>query len=209
MQQYAISKILEFLDKKYPEASCSLRHKNPFELLVATILSAQCTDERVNSVTKSLFQKYKTPQDFAFADLEELKNIIKPTGFFNNKAKNIKNMAIKIVENYNGSVPNNMKDLISLPGVGRKTANVVLGNCFTPEGIVVDTHVKRISKRLGLTKSDNPEKVEDDLLKIIPKEKWNIFSHQMILFGREICASRKPKCDICELNTVCNYYKGK
>lgn len=208
MQQYAINKILEFLDKKYPDASCSLRYENPFELLVATILSAQCTDKRVNSVTKSLFKKYKTPKDFALADLDELKNIIKPTGFFNNKAINIKNMAIKIVENYNGSVPTNMKDLISLPGVGRKTANVVLGNCFTPEGIVVDTHVKRISKRLGLTKSDNPEKIEDDLLKIIPRENWNIFSHQMILFGREICASRKPKCDICELNNVCDYYKG-
>jgi len=208
MQPSVISKILEFLDKRYPEASCSLRHENPFELLVATILSAQCTDERVNSVTKSLFEKYKTPKDFATADIDELKNIIRPTGFFNNKAINIKNMAIKLIKNYNSNIPSNMKDLITLPGVGRKTANVILGNCFTPEGIVVDTHVKRVSKRLGLTKSDNPQKIEEDLLKIIPKEKWNIFSHQVILFGREICVSRKPKCDICELNTICAYYKG-
>jgi endonuclease-3 len=211
MQQSVISKvkfILDYLDKKYPDAKCSLRHDNPFQLLIATILSAQCTDARVNIVTEKLFERYKTPQDFAAADIKELKNIIKPTGFFNNKAINIKNMAIKLIENYNGNIPQNMQELLSLPGVGRKTANVILGNCFVPEGIVVDTHVKRVSKRLGLTNNDNPDKIESDLVKIIPKEKWNIFSHQVILFGREICASRKPKCDVCGLNTICSYYKG-
>lgn len=200
-------KVLEFLDKKYPDASCSLEYKTPFELLVATILSAQCTDERVNKVTKQLFKRYNTPEDFANADLENLKQLVKPTGFFNNKAKNIKNMAITLVKDFNSKVPETMDKLIKLPGVGRKTANVILGNFYNPEGVVVDTHVKRITHRLGLTKNSDPEKIEKDLMNILPKDRWNIFSHQMILFGRDICSARKPECYICQLSEICDFYQ--
>jgi len=211
MQQSVInkaSKFLEVLDRKYPDATCSLRYNSAFELLVATILSAQCTDERVNKVTKVLFERYKTSQDFANIDIDELRNIIKPTGFYNNKAANIKNMALTLLNEYDGRIPENIDELIKLPGVGRKTANVILGNCFTPQGIVVDTHVKRVCRRIGLTKNETPEKIEQDLLKLIPKDKWNRFSHQTILFGRNICTARKPKCEICEMATLCHFYSG-
>lgn len=211
MQQSVINKankFLEVLDRKYPDATCSLRYNSAFELLVATILSAQCTDERVNKVTKVLFERYKTSQDFANIDIDELRNIIKPTGFYNNKAANIKNMALTLLNEYDGRIPENIDELTKLPGVGRKTANVILGNCFTPQGIVVDTHVKRVCRRIGLTKNETPEKIEQDLLKLIPKDKWNRFSHQTILFGRNICTARKPKCEICEMATLCHFYRG-
>ncbi|MBZ4643031.1 MAG: nth [Deferribacteraceae bacterium] len=211
MQQSVInkaSKFLEVLDRKYPDATCSLRYNSAFELLVATILSAQCTDERVNKVTKVLFERYKTVQDFANIDIDELRNIIKPTGFYNNKAANIKNIALTLLNEYDGRIPENIDELTKLPGVGRKTANVILGNCFTPQGIVVDTHVKRVCRRIGLTKNETPEKIEQDLLKLIPKDKWNRFSHQTILFGRNICTARKPKCEICEMATLCHFYRG-
>lgn len=200
-------KVLEFLDKKYPDAGCSLHYKNPFELLVATILSSQCTDERVNKVTKELFKRYNTPEDFANADLEDLKELVKPTGFFNNKAKNIKNMSTAIIKDFNSKVPDTMDRLVKLSGVGRKTANVILGNFYESEGVVVDTHVKRITHRLGLTKNSDPEKIEKDLMNILPKDRWNIFSHQMIVFGREICSARKPECDICQLSEICDFYQ--
>lgn len=200
-------KVLEFLDKKYPDAGCYLHYKNPFELLVATILSSQCTDERVNKVTKELFKRYNTPEDFANADLEDLKELIKPTGFFNNKAKNIKNMSTAIIKDFNSKVPDTMDRLVKLSGVGRKTANVILGNFYESEGVVVDTHVKRITHRLGLTKNSDPEKIEKDLMNILPKDRWNIFSHQMIVFGREICSARKPECDICQLSEICDFYQ--
>lgn len=202
-----VKTILEFLDKKYPDAGCSLHYKNPFELLVATILSAQCTDERVNKVTNELFKRYNTPEDFANADLEDLKELVKPTGFFNNKAKNIKKMAITLVEEFDSKVPDTMDKLIKLPGVGRKTANVVLGNFYQSEGVVVDTHVKRVTQRLGMTKHTDPEKIEKDLMNILPKDRWDIFSHQIILFGRETCGARKIKCDLCSLSKICDFYK--
>lgn len=211
MQQSVINKankFLEVLDRKYPDATCSLRYTSEFELFVATILSAQCTDERVNKVTKVLFERYKTVQDFANIDIDELRNIIKPTGFYNNKAANIKNIALTLLNEYDGRIPENIDELTKLPGVGRKTANVILGNCFTPQGIVVDTHVKRVCRRIGLTKNETPEKIEQDLLKLIPKDKWNRFSHQTILFGRNICTARKPKCEICEMATLCHFYRG-
>jgi endonuclease-3 len=203
-----VNKLITFLEKRYKDANCSLNHKNPFELLVATILSAQCTDERVNIVTKKLFNAYKTPYDFANADLEKLKEIIKPTGFYNNKAKNIKEMSKILVEKYNAEIPDKIDELVTLPGIGRKTANVVLGIFFEPQGIVVDTHVKRISKRLSLTDSDDPEKIEQDLTKIIPKKIWDRFSHQMIHFGREICKARKPDCEKCEIKDICSFYNN-
>lgn len=208
IQHKNIEKILAFLDKRYKDATCSLSHNNPFELLIATILSAQCTDERVNIVTKKLFNEYKTPYDFANADLDKLKEIVKPTGFYNNKAKSIKELSKVLVNKYNGKLPENIAELTKLPGVGRKTANVVLGIFFEPQGIVVDTHVKRISKRLSLTKFDDPEKIEQDLIKIIPKERWDKFSHQMIHFGREICKARKPLCKECELKDICSFYNN-
>lgn len=203
-----VNKLITFLEKRYKDANCSLNHKNPFELLVATILSAQCTDERVNIVTKKLFNAYKTPYDFANADLEKLKEIIKPTGFYNNKAKNIKEMSKILVEKYNAEIPDKIDELVTLPGIGRKTANVVLGIFFEPQGIVVDTHVKRISKRLSLTDSDDPEKIEQDLTKIIPKKIWDRFSHQMIHFGREICKAKKPDCEKCEIKDICSFYNN-
>lgn len=199
--------VLKFLDEKYPDAGCSLHYKNPFELLVATILSAQCTDERVNKVTEGLFLRYSTPEDFAGIDPEELKELIKPTGFFNNKAKNIKNMAIMLLGEFDSKVPDNIENLTKLPGVGRKTANVILGNFYTPQGVVVDTHVKRVTHRLGLTKNSDPEKIEKDLMDLLPKNRWNLFSHQMILFGRETCSARKPACERCFLNGICEFYQ--
>ena len=202
-----ISFILTELEKLYPKAICSLNYRNPFELLIATQLSAQCTDVRVNIVTKDLFKKYSSPWDFANTSLEQLQQDIKSTGFYRNKAKNIVNCSKKLIEKYNGEVPSEMEKLLELDGVGRKTANVVRGDAFNIPGIVVDTHVKRISNRLGLTKNQDPVKIEYDLMKIIPKIKWTLFSHQLVYYGREICAARKPKCDRCSLSLVCNYIR--
>ncbi len=199
-----IQNIIKVLKQTYQNAKCALNHKNAFELLIATILSAQCTDERVNIVTTQLFKKYKTPKDLANAKIEELEQEVRSTGFYKNKAKNIKASSKVIVEHFSGRVPNNMNDLLTLPGVARKTANVVLGTWFNiSSGIVVDTHVLRISYLLGLTKQKNPEKVEQELMKIVQKQEWINFSHMLIWHGRKICIARRPKCEICPLNKLC------
>jgi endonuclease-3 len=200
-----VAKILKILKATYPEVKTQLRHANPFQLLVATILSAQCTDKQVNGVTKDLFKKLRTPHDFASASNENIENLIRPTGYFRNKAKNIKNCSKSLLEKYDGQVPRTLNELLILPGVGRKTANVVLGSVFNIPGIVVDTHVARISKRLGLTESNNPVKIEYDLMEIIPRENWNVFSLQLIYFGRAICKARKPLCPTCPLYDLCDF----
>lgn len=198
------SATIKGLQKKYPDAYCELTHKNPFELLVATILSAQCTDERVNKVTPELFRELPDPEAMAAASVTKIEELIKSTGFYKNKAKNIKNCSADIIEKYGGNVPADINSLINLPGVGRKTANVVLGVAFKiPNGIVVDTHVSRISQRLGLTKNKTPEKIESDLLKIVPKKDWIQLSHQMIFLGRQICKARSPQCSVCPLESIC------
>lgn len=198
------AEIIKRLKKMYPDAHCALNHSNAFELLVATILSAQCTDDRVNIVTATLFRKYRTPQDFVDIELEELTQDIKSINFFNNKAKNIQAMAAKIIENFGGEVPQTMDELLTLNGVARKTANVVLGNAFgIASGVVVDTHVSRLSQRLGLTEETTPEKIEKDLAELVPKKNWVMFPHWMIFHGRQVCNARKPKCDECKLNDIC------
>ncbi len=192
------------LKKTYPKAKCSLDFTNPFELLIATMLSAQSTDVRVNIVTKSLFRKYPNPAAFAAAGQVEMERDVKQTGFFRNKAKAVIAASKAIMEKHGGAVPNKMDDLTALPGVGRKTANVVLSNAFqTPVGIVVDTHVTRVSGRLALTKSSDAETIEEDLMKLIPQKEWTAFSHRLIYHGRQICVARKPKCAECVLNDVC------
>jgi endonuclease-3 len=199
-----VAEILRILDEMYPGANCALHHRNPWELLVATILSAQCTDKRVNEVTPGLFQKYPTPQDFAAVRPEVLANDIRSTGFFNNKAKSIVGAARKIVSEFGGEVPRTMEELLTVPGAARKTANVVLGTAYgIGVGVVVDTHVQRIAARLDLTKKTEPVKIEQDLMKIIPQEKWILFSHQIILHGRALCVARSPKCAECGLGVVC------
>jgi endonuclease-3 len=196
--------ILKTLDEMYPDATCALIHRNPWELLVATILSAQCTDKRVNEVTPGLFKKYPTPRDFAAVRPEALAIDIRSTGFFNNKAKSIVGAAKKIVNEFGGKVPRTLEELITVPGAARKTANVVLGTAYgIASGIVVDTHVQRISRRLDLTKQTDPVKIEQDLMKVIPQERWILFSHQIIHHGRALCVARKPKCPECKLNAVC------
>lgn len=200
-----VTKIIEVFNEMYPDAGCSLDYKDPLQLMIATQLAAQCTDERVNIVTKTLYEKYKNVQDFANADLSELEQDVKSTGFFRNKAKNIKNACIMIIEQFNSAVPNNLEDLLKLPGVGRKTANLVLGDIFGKPGIVVDTHAKRLSNRIGLTKNEDPEKIEYDLMKIIPKENWTVFCHQLVFHGRAVCNARKPKCYECKIIEYCNY----
>jgi endonuclease-3 len=200
------SKILKILKATYPDVKTQLRYKNPFELLIATILSAQCTDKQVNSVTKVLFEKLKTPEDFANTPNAVIEQLIHSTGFFRNKTKNIKNCAECLLEKFNGRVPQTLEELVSLPGVGRKTANVVLGAAFGIPGIVVDTHVARLSKRLGLTKNVNPVKIEFDLMKIIPEKEWSDVCLQLIYHGRAICKARKPDCSICPLKGLCDYY---
>src|SRR5436189_1193491 len=192
------------LEKKYPDAKCSLDFTNAFELLIATILSAQSTDARVNIVTKSLFRKYPNAQAFANADQVEMEKDVRQTGFFRNKAKAVINCSKAIVEKHGGEVPRTMDELTALPGVGRKTANVVLGNAFqTPVGIVVDTHVSRVSGRLGLTANSDPEKIEQDLLPLLQRAKWTGFSHRLIYHGRETCIARKPQCAVCVVNELC------
>jgi endonuclease-3 len=198
-------KIQRMLKKTYPHVKTQLRHANPFQLLVATILSAQCTDKQVNSVTTDLFKSLKTPQDFASAPNDTIEKLIRPTGYFRNKAKNIKNCSKSLLEKYDGQVPHSLDELVNLPGVGRKTANVVLGSAFNIPGVVVDTHVARISKRLGLTESDNPVKIEYDLMEIIPQKEWNDFSLQLIYFGRAICKARKPECPTCPVYDLCEF----
>jgi endonuclease III len=199
-----VAKILEKLDEAYPAATCALKFENPFQLLIATILSAQCTDERVNMVTASLFPKYPTPQAFAYANPKELEQDIRPTGFFRNKTKSIMGASKKIVEEFGGKVPKTMDQLLTLPGVARKTANVVLGTAYgIPSGIVVDTHVQRVSKRLDLTANEDPKKIELDLMKIIPQDKWILFAHQIIWHGRRVCQARKPRCIECNLERIC------
>jgi endonuclease-3 len=192
------------LKKRYPDAKCSLDFTTPFELLIATILAAQSTDARVNIVTKSLFRKYPGPRAFAEADLVEMETAVKQTGFFRNKAKAVIHCAKAIMERHGGEVPRTMDELTALPGVGRKTANVVLGNAFrTPLGIVVDTHVGRVSFRLGLTANTDPEKIEGDLIQLLPRKEWTEFAHRLIYHGRETCTARKPLCEECVLSDVC------
>ena len=196
--------ILDRLDKEYgTEYICYLNHENPWQLLIAVILSAQCTDARVNIVTKDLFQKYNTLEKFANADLEELEQDIKPTGFYHNKAKNIIACAKRLVYEFGGEVPSSLEDLTSLAGVGRKTANVIRGNIYNEPSIVVDTHVKRISRRLGFTKETDPEKIEYELMKVLPKDHWILYNIQIISFGRNICFARSPKCENCFLQDLC------
>lgn len=196
--------ILQRLDDVYgTEYICYLNHETPWQLLIAVILSAQCTDARVNIVTKDLFVKYDSLEKFANADLKELEQDIKPTGFFHNKAKNIIACAKRLIEVYGGEVPSKLEDLLTLAGVGRKTANVIRGNIYNQPSIVVDTHVKRISKRLGFTKEDDPEKIEYELMRKLPKDHWILYNIQIISFGRNICFARGPKCQECFLNDLC------
>lgn len=204
-----VAAILANLDEAYPNAVCALVHDNAFHLLIATILSAQCTDVRVNEVTSTLFKKYRKPEDFAYANPLEVEAEIRPTGFFRNKTKSIMGASKKIVEEYSGQVPRSMEELLTLPGVARKTANVVLGTAFgIASGVVVDTHVQRLSQRLDLTKHADPKKIEQDLMRIIPQHKWIDFSHQLIWHGRKVCVARKPRCIDCNLERIC-YSKDK
>ena len=204
-----IAGILSRLDQMYPNATCALVHRNPWELLVATILSAQCTDKRVNLVTPGLFAKYPTPRDFAAVRPEVLAHDIRSTGFFNNKAKSIVGAARKVVQEFAGKVPKTMDEMLTIPGAARKTANVVLGTAYgVAVGVVVDTHVQRVSRRLDLTKSTDPVKIEQDLMKVIPEGRWILFAHQVIHHGRALCQARKPRCGECLLDPIC-YAKDK
>jgi len=199
-----VAKIINTLEKLYPDAGCTLTYEDPLQLLISTMLAAQCTDERVNTITPGLFKKYKDACDFANADLEELKSIIKPTGFFRNKAANIIACCKMIVEKFNGRVPDNMEDLLKLPGVGRKTANLILGDVYGIPSIVVDTHCGRLARRIGFTKSEDPSKVEQDLIKIIPSRYRTRFCHQLVLHGRAVCKARKPECQKCGIRAWCD-----
>ncbi|MGE5567466.1 MAG: endonuclease III [Rhodospirillales bacterium] len=203
-RQERVRRILEILEEIYPNATTALNYRTPWELLVATILSAQCTDKRVNEVTPGLFAKYRTITDFANANQAELAMDIRSTGFFNNKSKALIGAAKKILSDFGGQVPRTMEEMLTIPGVARKTANVVLGSAYgIPSGVVVDTHVQRVAARLDLTKESDPVKIEQDLQKIIPKEKWIAFSHELILHGRALCVARKPRCAECPLETIC------
>jgi endonuclease III len=199
-----IDEILQRLAVAYPDATCALNHRSPFELLVATILSAQCTDERVNMVTPALFAKYRQPEEYLSVPVEELERDIHSTGFFRNKAKSIRGAAQLLVEQFGGELPRTMEEMLTLPGVARKTANVVLGTAFgLAEGIAVDTHVRRLSRRLGLTQHDDPVKIERDLMALVPREGWISVSHRLILHGRQICHARRPNCAGCTLTDLC------
>ncbi|MGB6431828.1 MAG: endonuclease III [Candidatus Acidiferrales bacterium] len=201
--------ILEKLDEAYPQVTCALDHEDAFQLLISTILSAQCTDVRVNQVTATLYPKYPTPKHFAYANPRELEQDIRPTGFFRNKTKSIMGASRKIVEEFAGEVPRTMEILLTLPGVARKTANVVLGTAFgIADGVVVDTHVQRLAGRLDLTRNTDPKKIEQDLMQVIPREKWILFAHQLIWHGRKVCVARKPRCAECNLQRIC-YSKDK
>ena len=204
-----VAAILAGLDAAYPDANCELKHENAFQLLVSTILSAQCTDVRVNQVTAELYKKYKKPEDFAYASPAELEKEIRPTGFFRNKTKSIMGASKALVDKFGGVVPRTMEEILTLPGVARKTANVVLGTAYgIASGIVVDTHVIRLSQRLDLSRNTDPKKIEQDLMQVIPKDRWIKFSHQLIWHGRRVCFARKPKCAECNLESLC-YSKDK
>jgi endonuclease-3 len=204
-----VAAILAKLDEAYPTATCELKHENAFQLLISTILSAQCTDVRVNQVTQTLYKKYPNAEAFAHANPSELEQEIRPTGFFRNKTKSIMGASKGIIENFGGQVPRTMDEILTLPGVARKTANVVLGTAYgIASGVVVDTHVIRLSRRLDLTKHEDPKRIEEDLIRVIPKEKWITFSHQLIWHGRRVCVARKPRCIDCNLESIC-YSKDK
>jgi len=204
-QKLRVAEIIRKLERVYPDAQCTLDFRSPFELLVATILAAQCTDERVNVVTPDLFRKYPSPAAFAQADLDELQDDIRSTGFFRNKAKHIKACARTIAEDYGGEVPRTMDGLTGLAGVGRKTANVILGNAYDMPGIAVDTHVRRLAQRIGLTRNTNPDKIELDLMPIVPRDKWTQFSHMLVFHGRSVCLARKPNCPECVISASCDF----
>ena len=200
-----VAAILAKLDEAYPQATCELKHANPFQLVISTILSAQCTDVRVNQVTETLYKKYRDAKAFAYANPAELEQEIRPTGFFRNKTKSVIGASKAILEKFGGEVPRTMEEMLTLPGVARKTANVVLGTAYgIASGIVVDTHVQRLSNRLELTKNQEPKKIEQDLMKILPQDKWIQFSHQIIWHGRRVCFARKPKCVECNLEPLCH-----
>jgi endonuclease-3 len=203
-----VKKVSKLLFETYPEATCSLDYQEPLQLLIATILAAQCTDERVNIVTKDLFKKYENVYDFANANPEELEQDIKSTGFYRNKAKNIIACCQKLIKEHGGKVPDNMDDLVALPGVGRKTANVILSNIYGIPGVIVDTHCKRLSNRIGLTENEDPVKIENDLMEIIPQKDWAKFSNNLVYHGRAICDARKPKCEICPISKHCVFFNN-
>ena len=208
MKKEKFIKIFEILKKEYPDAKCSLNFTTPFEILVAVALSAQCTDERVNKVTAEIFPKYNTPEDFANLPLEDIEKMIHSCGFYRNKAKNLKLASQKILKDFNGDVPNTMEELMTIPGVGRKSANVIMLEAFNnPQGIAVDTHVKRLSNRIGFSNEKDPEKIEKDLLKILPKKYYSDANHILILHGRNICKARKPNCKNCCINSLCKSFK--
>ena len=207
MKKEKVIELIENLKKFYPDATCSLDFKTPFQLVVAVMLSAQCTDERVNKTTPDLFKNYGTPEAIYNMDIEELERIIHPCGFYKNKAKNIKAMAKELMYKYDGRVPETMEELVKLPGVGRKSANVVMLEAFgDPQGIAIDTHAKRIANRVGLSKNTTPDKIEQDILKLIPKEYYKDVNHLLVWHGRKICDARKPKCDECPIKELCKTY---
>lgn len=203
--QKRVKEMIKILTKVIPDSTIALKFSNPLELLIATILSAQCTDVRVNEVTATLFKKYRSAQDYAQAKLSELEQDIRPTGFYRNKAKSIQRCCQELVARFGGQVPKTLEEMLTLPGVGRKTANVILGNAFGVPGIVVDTHVHRVAQRIGLTKEDDPVKIEFDLMEIVPTEEWTHFSNLLIWHGRRTCLARKPLCDNCAIRKLCNY----
>jgi endonuclease-3 len=196
-------KVLAILQKEYPGARVTLDFKDPLQLLIATILAAQCTDERVNQVTRDLFRKYRKAEDYAKTDSKTLEEQIRPTGFFRNKAKSIIGCCQELARKFKGQVPQTLEELTSLPGVGRKTANIILGNAFGQQAIAVDTHVKRVTHRLGWSKSDDPDKIEFELMEVIPRDRWTLACHQLVFHGRNICLARNPKCSICPVNKLC------
>ncbi|MFZ5451902.1 MAG: endonuclease III [Thermodesulfobacteriota bacterium] len=200
-----IGPVLKILDEVYPDAHCTLDFTNPLELLVATVLSAQCTDVKVNQVTPAVFKKYPTAAAYAAAPLGELEEAFHPTGFFRQKAKSVQGICQTLVEHFGGQVPSSLEELVKLPGIGRKTANVILGNAFDIPGITVDTHLGRVSQRLGLTPNKDPVKIEFDLMPLVPQERWTKFSHQMIWHGRSLCSAKKPQCPVCPLRPYCDY----
>ncbi len=199
----AAIKVLEILQKEYPDARVTLDFKDPLQLLVATILAAQCTDERVNQVTRDLFKEYRKAEDYARADLPTLETEIRSTGFFRNKAKSIIGCCQELVRKFKGQVPRSLEDLTSLPGVGRKTANIILGNAFGQQAIAVDTHVKRVTHRLGWAKSEDPDKIEFELMEVIPQDRWTLGCHQLVFHGRNVCMAKKPKCSLCPVTKLC------
>lgn len=204
-QQERALAVYDRLRETYPEARCTLDYKNPLQLLVATILAAQCTDERVNIVTKDLFRKYKKPEDYLAVPVEELAEDVRSCGFYRQKAKSIANTCGRLVRDFGGKVPSTLEELVTLDGVGRKTANVLLGECFDTPGIIVDTHVRRVSNRLGFTQNEDPVRIEQDLMKLWPRENWTLFSHLLVFLGRTVCAARTPKCPECPVNGLCPY----